>query len=53
MDGERRHKCGTVVVTGKAIAEHPVRVDGNSLDYCLGSVLKILRPLVPGLDDLV
>lgn len=53
MDGERQHKRWTVVITGKEIAEHPVRVDGNSLDYCFDSALKVLCRLMPGLDDLV
>jgi hypothetical protein len=52
MDGEREHKRWTVVVTGKPLTERPIRVDGNTLQYCLKHALQALRAAIPTLPDL-
>ena len=35
IDGERERKPWTVVITGQRLQDAPIRVDGNSLEYCL------------------
>ncbi|GIJ12350.1 hypothetical protein ACFFMR_22075 [Micromonospora andamanensis] len=48
IDGEREHKPWTVVISGQRLGVAAIRVDGNSLDYCLGHVVAALRERLPG-----
>jgi hypothetical protein len=53
IDGEREHKQWTVVISGEPLVDSFVRIDGNSLEYCLTKALARLReilPTVPGFD---
>ncbi|GAA1788267.1 hypothetical protein GCM10009682_07990 [Luedemannella flava] len=47
FDGEREHKRWTVVITGRPLADGGVRVDGNTLDYCLDRALAAARTKLP------
>lgn len=51
FDGERQHKRWTVVITGQPLAESLVRVDGNTLDYCLDVALAAARAKLPSIPD--
>lgn len=48
IDGERNHKPWTVEITGERFDGEPIRVDGNSLEYCLRHVVAALREPFPG-----
>ncbi|MEU4472923.1 hypothetical protein [Micromonospora sp. NPDC023888] len=48
IDGEREHKPWTVVISGQRLDGASIRLDGNSLDYCLHHAVAALRPHFPG-----
>jgi hypothetical protein len=53
FDGERQHKRWTVVISGQPLADSSVRVDGNTLGYCLDHALATVRaklPTIPAFD---
>ncbi|MFC4148064.1 hypothetical protein ACFO0M_17560 [Micromonospora mangrovi] len=47
IDRERKHKPWTVVITGQRLNAAAIRVDGNSLDYCLRYAVAALRERFP------
>ncbi|MEU1889122.1 hypothetical protein ABZ491_27005 [Micromonospora rifamycinica] len=47
IDGEREHKPWTVVIAGERLDGASIRVDGNSLDYCLRHAIAALRERFP------
>ena len=48
VDGEREHKPWTVVITGERFDGTSIRVDGNSLEYCLRHAVAAVRERFPG-----
>ncbi|WP_319462455.1 hypothetical protein [Micromonospora sp. RTP1Z1] len=48
VDGEREHKPWTVVISGQRLDGASIRLDGNSLDYCLRHAVAALRERFPG-----
>ncbi|MEV4519830.1 hypothetical protein AB0J77_06325 [Micromonospora tulbaghiae] len=47
IDGERERKPWTVVIAGQRLAGASIRVDGNSLDYCLKHAVAALHERFP------
>ncbi|MEO3769506.1 hypothetical protein [Micromonospora sp. B9E7] len=47
IDGERERKPWTVVISGQRLNGAAIRVDGNSLDYCLRHTIAALRERFP------
>ncbi|MET8040239.1 hypothetical protein ABZU25_05145 [Micromonospora sp. NPDC005215] len=48
VDGEREHKPWTVVISGQRFDGASIRVDGNSLEYCLSHAVDALGQRFPG-----
>jgi len=49
IDGERKHKPWTVVISGPQLGGGSIRCDGNSLDYCLRNAVAVLHERCPEL----
>jgi hypothetical protein len=49
VDGEREDEQWTVVISGVSLGEGFVRMDGDSLDYCLTKPLTSLHEMLPEL----
>ncbi|MDG4814692.1 hypothetical protein O7628_04085 [Micromonospora sp. WMMD956] len=47
IDGERERTPWTVVISGRRLDGASIRVDGNSLDYCLRHAITALRERFP------
>ncbi|WP_232521480.1 hypothetical protein [Micromonospora phaseoli] len=47
IDGDREHKPWTMVISGERLDGASIRVDGNSLDYCLRHAIAVLRERLP------
>ncbi|MBB5825070.1 hypothetical protein [Micromonospora carbonacea] len=47
IDGEREHRPWTVVISGGRLDGASIKVDGNSLDYCLRHAITALRERFP------